>query len=261
MKMNANPFDLTGHNAIVTGGNGGIGLGMARALLAAGARVAIWGSNAEKTERARAELATACGDAKRVLSFVCDVGDEAQVEAAFAASAAALGRIDSCFANAGVSSKGTLLTEMSLDEFRRIQRINVEGVFLTFRAAARHMAAHGQGGSLVATASTAAVEGAARNSHYGASKGAVTSFARALAVELARHHIRVNSILPGWIVTEMTERSVNNEKFAAAVLPRIPARRWGTPGDFGAIAVYLAGAASAYTTGEQFVIDGGYTKF
>jgi len=255
------PFDLTGHGAVVTGGNGGIGLGMARALLAAGARVAIWGSNAEKTERARGQLAGECGDPARLFAFTCDVGDEAQVERTFAASATALGRVDSCFANAGVSSKGSMLTEMSLDEFRRVQRINVEGVFLTFRAAARHMAAHGQGGSLVATASTAAVEGAARNSHYGASKGAVTSFVRALAVELARHKIRVNSILPGWIVTEMTEKSVGNEKFAAAVLPRIPARRWGQPDDFGGIAVFLASAASAYTTGEQFLIDGGYTKF
>jgi NAD(P)-dependent dehydrogenase (short-subunit alcohol dehydrogenase family) len=151
--------------------------------------------------------------------------------------------------------------EMELEEFRRVQRVNVEGVFLTFRAAARHMAERGQGGSLVATASTAAIEGAARNSHYGASKGAVTSFVRALAVELARQRIRVNSILPGWIVTEMTEDSVRNKRFADAVLPRIPARRWGAIDDFGGIAVYLASEASAYTTGEQFVIDGGYTKF
>ncbi|MBP6900410.1 MAG: SDR family oxidoreductase [Burkholderiaceae bacterium] len=254
-------FDLSGHGAVVTGGNGGIGLGMARALLAQGAAVAIWGNRAEKTEAARAQLAAECGDAGRVHAFVCDVGDEAQVEATFAASVAALGRVDSCFANAGVSGKGTLLTEMSLDDFRRIQRVNVEGVFLTFRAAARHMAAHGQGGSLVATASTAALEGAARNSHYGASKGAVTSMVRALAVELARHRIRVNSVLPGWIVTEMTERSVGNDKFANAVMPRIPARRWGQGDDFGGIAVYLASSASSYATGEQFVIDGGYTKF
>jgi len=252
---------LSGRGAVITGGNGGIGLGMARALLAAGAKVAIWGSNADKTERARAQLAAECGDAARVHAFVCDVGDEAQVDASFAASAAALGRVDACFANAGVSSKGTPMTEMSLDEFRRVQRINVEGVFLTFRAAARHMAAHGQGGALVATASTAAIEGAARNSHYGASKGAVTAFVRALAVELARHKIRVNSILPGWIVTDMTQRAVNDEKFAGAVLPRIPARRWGGIDDFGGIAVYLASDASAYTSGEQFVIDGGYTKF
>ncbi|MDH4053739.1 MAG: SDR family oxidoreductase [Rubrivivax sp.] len=255
------PFDLSGRGAVVTGGNGGIGYGMARALLAAGAKVAIWGSNPDKTERAHAQLAAECGDAARVHAFVCDVGDETQVEVAFTASAMALGRVDACFANAGVSSKGTLMTEMTLEEFRRVQRVNVEGVFLTFRAAARHMAAHGQGGSLVATASTAAVEGAARNSHYGASKGAVTAYVRALAVELARNKIRVNSILPGWIVTEMTERSVANPKFADAVLPRIPARRWGTLDDFGGIAVYLASDAAAYTTGEQFIIDGGYTKF
>jgi NAD(P)-dependent dehydrogenase (short-subunit alcohol dehydrogenase family) len=255
------PFDLSGRGVVITGGNGGIGLGMARALLASGASVAIWGSNPGKTESARAQLATECGDASRVHAFLCDVGDESQVEAAFAASASALGRVHACFANAGVSSKGTVLTEMSLDEFRRVQRVNVEGVFLTFRAAARHMAEHGQGGSLVATASTAAVEGAARNSHYGASKGAVTAFVRALAVELARHQIRVNSILPGWIVTDMTDKSVHNPKFADAVLPRIPARRWGEIDDFGGIAVYLASDASAYATGEQFLIDGGYTKF
>ncbi len=256
-----NPFDLSGHGAVITGGNGGIGLGMARALLASGAKVAIWGSNPDKTERARAQLATECGEPSRVFAFVCDVGDEAQVDTSFAASVAALGRVDSCFANAGVSGKGSMVMEMTLDEFRRVQRINVEGVFLTFRAAARHMTAHGQGGSLVATASTAAVEGAARNSHYGASKGAVTAYVRALAVELARHKIRANSILPGWIVTDMTQKSVNNEKFASAVMPRIPARRWGEIDDFGGIAVYLASKASGYTTGEQFIIDGGYTKF
>ena len=255
------PFDLNGHGAVITGGNGGIGLGMARALLASGAQVAIWGSNPDKTEAARAGLAAACGDAGRVHAFICDVGDETQVDQAFAASVAALGRVDSCFANAGVSGKVNMLMDMSLDEFRRVQRINVDGVFLTLRAAARHMAAHGQGGSLVATASTAAVEGAARNSHYGASKGAVTAFIRALAVELARHKIRANSILPGWIATEMTDRSFNNPKFAEAVMPRIPTRRWGDIDDFGGIAVYLASRASAYTTGEQFLIDGGYTKF
>jgi NAD(P)-dependent dehydrogenase (short-subunit alcohol dehydrogenase family) len=154
-----------------------------------------------------------------------------------------------------------LLTEVSLEEFRRVQRVNVEGVFLTLRAAARHMAQHGRGGSLVATASTAAVAGAAHNSHYGASKGAVTAMVRALAVEPARHRIRVNSILPGWIETEMTQPSFSNARFAEAVLPRVPARRWGTIDDFGGIAVYLASAASSYATGEQFLIDGGCTKF
>ena len=249
------PFDLTGRCAVVTGGNGGIGYGMAEALIAAGARVAIWGSNPDKTAGARASLGA------NAEAFVCDVGNEEAVEKAFADSVAALGRVDACFANAGVSSKPTPLLDMTLAEFRRVQRVNVEGVFLTFRAAARHMAAHGQGGALVATASTAAIEGAARNSHYGASKGAVTSSVRALAVELARYRIRVNSILPGWIETEMTRRAFGDERFGKAVLPRIPARRWGTWNDFGGIAVYLASDASSYHTGEQFVIDGGYTKF
>lgn len=256
------PFDLSGRGIVVTGGNGGIGLGMARGLLAAGAAVAIWGSNGDKTRAAVQGLAAACGDPARVHGFTCDVGDEAQVAATFDASVAALGgRVHACFANAGVSSKGVPLVDMTLEEFRRVQRINVEGVFLTFRAAARHMAQHGQGGSLVATASTAAVEGAARNCHYGASKGAVTSMVRALAVELARHGIRVNSILPGWIATDMTDRAIHDERFAGAVLPRIPARRWGEADDFGGIAVYLASDASGYATGEQFLLDGGYTKF
>ena len=255
------PFDLSDHGVIITGGNGGIGLGMARALLAAGAKVAIWGSNPDKTERARARLADECGDAARVSAFVCDVGDEAQVDASFAASVTRLGRVDACFANAGVAGFHTPLAQMSLDEFRRVQRINVEGVFLTLRAAARHMIGHGQGGSLIATASTAALEGAAHNSHYGASKGAVTAFVRALAVELARHRIRVNAVLPGWVRTEMTDAVFDNPKFADAVLPRVPARRWGAADDFGGIAVYLASSASTYTSGEQFVIDGGYTKF
>jgi NAD(P)-dependent dehydrogenase (short-subunit alcohol dehydrogenase family) len=255
------PFDLRGHRAVITGGNGGIGLGMAKAMLASGATVSIWGSRTEKTEAARAQLEASCGDASRVHAMVCDVGDEAQVSETFAETAAALGGVDSCFANAGVIGHPSTVLEMDLEEFRRVQRVNVEGVFLTFRAAARYMVEQGTGGSLVATASTAALEGAARNSHYGASKGAVASYVRALAVELARYRIRVNSILPGWIATEMTEGSMNNPRFAEVVIPRIPARRWGDIDDFGGIAVYLASSASGYTTGEQFTIDGGYTKF
>ena len=115
--MLTNPFDLSGHGAVITGGHGGIGLGFARGLLAAGAQVAIWGSKPDKTAAAAAaSLAVECGDASRVHSIVCDVADERQVDAAFAASVAALGRVDSCFANAGVGGKGgTPLLEMTLE--------------------------------------------------------------------------------------------------------------------------------------------------
>ncbi len=252
------PFDLSGQTALITGGNGGIGLGMARGLLAAGATVMIWGTRPDKTEAA---VQTLRQTADRVHGMICDVGDEQAVIETLAATVKAIGPIHACFANAGVSSRPTPIQDMSLDDFQRVQRVNVEGVFHTFRALARHMIERGEGGSLIATASTAAIEGAARNSHYGASKGAVTAYVRALAVELARHGIRVNSILPGWIETEMTERAMGDTRFAQAVLPRIPARRWGNIDDFAGIAVYLMSTASSYTTGEQFVIDGGYTKF
>ncbi|MCW5752044.1 MAG: SDR family oxidoreductase [Alphaproteobacteria bacterium] len=252
------PFDLTGRTALVTGGNGGIGFGMAKALAEAGADVAIWGQNPEKTEAARQKLAAT---GRRIVALQCNVADEKAVEAAFTETVRQLGAVDACFANAGVSAKPTPLLDMTAEEWRRVLSVNLDGLFFTFRAAARHMSARGQGGTLVATASTAAIEGAARNSHYGASKGAVTSFVRALAVELARYRIRVNSILPGWIETEMTARAFGDEKFRGNVMPRIPARRWGTWDDFGGIAVYLASDASAYHTGEAIVIDGGYTKF
>jgi NAD(P)-dependent dehydrogenase (short-subunit alcohol dehydrogenase family) len=252
-------FDLSGRTAVITGGNGGIGLSMARGLLSAGARVAIWGSNAQKTEAARAQLSAQTGG--EVHALTCDVGDEPQVERAFAQSLERLGQVDGLFANAGVSGFGTPLIDMSLEEFRRVQRINLDGCFLCFRAAARHMVARGGGGVLVATASTAALEGAARNSHYGASKGAVTSMVRALAVELARHRIRVNSLIPGWIETEMTAAKFADSRFSGNVLPRIPARRWGAADDFAGIAVYLMSEASSYMTGEALVLDGGYTLF
>jgi NAD(P)-dependent dehydrogenase (short-subunit alcohol dehydrogenase family) len=117
------------------------------------------------------------------------------------------------------------------------------------------------GGSLIAVASTAGIEGAARNAAYGASKGAVLSMVRALAVELARYGIRANSIAPGWIATDMTQRMQDNPVFTEKVLPRVPMRRWGKPEDFGGIAVYLASDAAAYHTGDTFVIDGGYVIF
>ena len=257
------PFDLTGKVALVTGGNSGIGLGMATAMAEAGADIAIWGTNPAKNEAAKAALERT---GRKIHAQICDVGDEAEVEAAFAETLRVMGRVDGCFANAGISGgrSGPFL-ERTLEQFERIQRVNLTGAFLTFRAAARHMrdraAAGDKGGVLVATASVAAIEGAARNEHYGASKAGVTAMVRALAVELARHGIRANSILPGWIETDMTARSVADPKFSANVLPRVPMRRWGTGADFGGIAVYFLSDASSFHTGDTVVLDGGYTKF
>lgn len=253
------PFDLTGRVALITGGNSGIGLGMAEAIAQAGADIAIWGTNAEKNEAARAQLARS---GRRVLALNCDVGEEKAVESAFAETLAKLGRVDGCFANAGVSGRGLRsFLDMSTDEWHRVLRVNLDGAFYTFRAAARHMVERGDGGVLVGTASLAAIEGAARSEHYAATKGGMVSMCRALAVEFARHRIRAHSILPGWIETNMTANAIGNPKFHGNVMPRIPMRRWGEGADFGGIAVYLMSSASAYHTGDTFVIDGGYSLF
>lgn len=253
-------FDLTGKVALVTGGNGGIGLGMARAVAEAGADVAIWGTNAGKNAAAKAELEKT---GRRVLALQCDVADEKAVEGAFAETLNVLGRVDGCFANAGVAGLGKTasFTQMSADEWHRVLKVNLDGAFYTFRVATRHMVERGGGGVLVGTASLAAIEGAARNEHYAATKGGLISMIRALAVEFARHGVRANAILPGWIETDMTANAIGNEKFAGGVLPRIPMRRWGTGADFGGIAVYLMSSASAYHTGDTFLIDGGYALF
>jgi len=252
-------FDLTGRVALITGGNSGIGLGMAEALAQAGAGVCIWGTNEEKNRAARERLSAHGG---KSLALRCDVSDEAAVERAFADTLGAFGRVDACFVNAGVSGRGGAagFAQMSTAEWRRVLAVNLDGAFFTLRAAARHMTERG-GGSLVATASLAALEGAPRSEHYAASKGALLSVMRGLAVELARYQIRANTIVPGWIDTPMTEAALHGQAFGAKVLPRVPMRRWGVGADFGGIAVYLASDASAYHTGDTFVIDGGYAVF
>jgi NAD(P)-dependent dehydrogenase (short-subunit alcohol dehydrogenase family) len=252
------PFDLTGHVALVTGGNSGIGLGMAEALAASGADVAVWGTNEDKNRAASEKLSTY---GTKVVALRCDVGDEDQVEAAFTGTLEALGKVDSCFANAGIGGGAPSFEQFTLDSWRRVTRVNLDGVMLTFRAAVRHMKERGEGGSLAVTSSLSAVEGAARNQAYASTKGGVISMMKGLAVELARYGIRANSILPGWIETAMTEGAFGYEKFANNVMPRIPQRRWGQPEDFGGIAVYLASDASKYHTGDTFMIDGGYGIF
>ena len=256
-------FDLSGRVAVITGGNGGIGLGMADALAAAGCAVSIWGRNEAKNASALARLRR---HGQKIEARICDVSDRHAVEAAFKETLAHFGRVDACFANAGIGGGGRrAFVDRSEEEWRRMFAVNLESVFHLFQVAARHMTDRaGRGdafGRLVATSSMASLFGTARNEHYAATKAAINALVRALAVELARYGITANAILPGWIRSEMTAGIMANEKFVNNVTPRIPMRRFGEPEDFGGIAVYLVSKASSYHTAETFVIDGGYSAF
>lgn len=248
-------FDLTGRVALVTGGNSGIGLGMARGLHEAGATVCIWGTNEEKNAKAAVEIG------ERAHATRVDVADEAAVVEAMAQIVADHGRLDSCFANAGIEGGRKSLLKTTLDDFRRITRVNLDGAFVTMREAARQMVELGSGGSIVATSSLSVLFGQAGGYAYTASKGALVTMVKALAVELARHDIRANALLPGWTVSGVTEGAFGDQKFVDNVMPRMPVRRWGTGADFAGVAVYLASDASSFHTGDSILIDGGYAAF
>jgi NAD(P)-dependent dehydrogenase (short-subunit alcohol dehydrogenase family) len=243
--------------AVVTGGNGGIGLGMARALALAGADIAIWARNDRKNESARAELAAT---GRRVVALQCDVADEDQVIDATSRTVTSLGKIDAVFANAGVGGYAPFV-DMTLDEWRRVTSVNLDGAFLTLRETARHMVDRGEGGALVAVSSTSAIHGAPAMEHYAGSKAALIAIMRGLAVELARHGIRCNTILPGWTETDMLRPMAASEKFVTNTVSRTPVRRWGSPDDLGPAAVFLADPTVTFHTGDTLVVDGGYTIF
>jgi len=256
--MPKNLFDLTGKVALITGGNGGIGLGFAEGVAKQGADVCIWGRNAQKNSAVLAQLAEF---GTKVHPVCCDVTDEAAVEKAFAETLEVFGRVDSCFANAGVAKSGRF-EEFSTEDWRHVMDVNLDGLFYTLRCAAKHMKQRAEagdpGGRLIATSSLGALMGMARVEAYGASKGAVISMMQGLAVEYALWGVTANSILPGHIETAMTTDNYANEKFANAILPRIPARRWGDRSDFEGIAAYLMSDASSYHTGDSLLIDGGF---
>lgn len=256
--MTPNPFDLTGHVSVVTGGGSGIGLGMADGLARAGASVAILGRSPDRLETAAARLREHGGP---VLTLSCDVTDEAAVTATMARIRDEWGSLDSCFANAGVRGTFTPALDTSLAEFRSVTAVDLDGVFVTLREAARQMIAAGRGGSLVGISSLGAFQGMPRQPAYAASKAGVTALMDSLAVELARYGIRANTVAPGWFDTEMTAEGLADERFRSRVLPRVPARRWGSGDDVAGVAVYLASPASSYHTADVLRIDGGYLKF
>ncbi len=255
-------FDLTGRCAVVTGGGTGIGLAMAKGLASAGAAVSLWGRSEERL-RPGAEAIAAAGGTAHVQRV--DVSDEEQVREAFRVAVDLLGGVDVVVVNAEVAPPLAPLVDTSTETYRSTMATNLDGAFWTIREGARVMVDRARpersGGSIIGIASLAAVEGAGRNHAYGAAKAGLTALVRSSAVELARHGIRVNAVLPGWIATDMTARAQKSTGFADRVLPRVPAGRWGRPDDFSGVAVYLASDASSYQTGTTLVVDGGYSIF
>ncbi|MDB5972299.1 MAG: short-chain dehydrogenase/reductase [Hydrocarboniphaga sp.] len=255
-------FDLSGKVALVTGGNRGIGLGMAKALAEAGAEVAIWGSNPLRNVEAKSKLAALGLD---VHAQTVDVTKEDDVVAGIAEVLAVLGRLDCVFACAGISGKVQPFAAATTENLDDVFRVNINGTFWVFREACKAMIERAKagepGGSLVAISSLGAIDGMPRAQAYALSKGALPALMRAIAVEYARHGIRANTVMPGWIHTEMTEPLREGSAFRDRVEPRIPMRRWGTAADLAGIAVYLASDASAYHTADSFLIDGGYSVY
>jgi NAD(P)-dependent dehydrogenase (short-subunit alcohol dehydrogenase family) len=230
---------------------------MAKALVGAGAAVSLWGRDEERNAEAVAELESLGGRAHAVR---CDVADESQVVAAMEGTVASLGKVDSLVANAGIGGGGRFV-DLTLDEWRRVTAVDLDGAFLCLREAARHLVGRGEGGSLVVVSSVSTIHGAPGAQPYAASKAGLLAVVRGLAVELARHQIRVNAVLPGWIETEMTEPATANERFMEATLKRTPVRRWGTPDDLGPSAVFLCDPSLTFHTGDCLVVDGGYSIF
>ncbi len=251
-------IDLSGKVFVVTGGNGGIGLGMAEGIVMAGGSVVIWGRNETKNVDAIARLEELGGQAT---ALVCDVSDEEQVIETTRRSVEAYGRLDGLFANAGRGSTGTPFLELPLEEWRTVMATNLDGVFLSLREAAKVLVEQGEGGSLVAVSSTSAIHGAAGNEAYGTAKTALNGLVRALAVGLARYQIRVNSLLPGWTITDLASGGYQSDVFREATVKRTPVRRWADPTEFREVGAFLADPTQTYHTGQEVCVDGGYTVF
>jgi 2-deoxy-D-gluconate 3-dehydrogenase len=244
-------FDLTGRVAVVTGGNGGIGLGMARGLAGAGATVVLAGRNTAKGERAARELGGSCAFVK------ADVTRKADCEALVAETARRFGRLDILVNNAGTAIRKNP-QDYSEAEWHTVLDTNLTSAFLMSQAAYPEMLKAG-GGKVINIGSVMSLFGAPHAAPYAASKGGIMQFTKALATAWAKDNIQANAVLPGWIDTELTMGArAQVEGLNEAVLARTPAGRWGVPDDLSGIAVFLAAPASDFVTGTAIPCDGGY---
>lgn len=249
--------NLRGLTAVVTGGNNGIGRAMAVGMAKSGANVAIWARNPERNASAVAEIEA---EGVKSLAVPCDVTDEAAVAAAMEQTVAALGPLGCFVANAGIAEAAPI-TEMTLQTWRRVLRTNLDGGFLCTREAARRFVAQGTGGSIVVLSSTISRYGGAGQAAYATSKTGLLGLGRTLAVELARHRVRCNILIPGWTRTGMNTDLQADERFMKATMARTPTRRWADPEEFHKIAAFLADPSLTFHTGNEIVVDGGYTIF
>lgn len=248
-------FDLRGKVAIVTGGNGGIGLGMARGLADSGADIAVVGRNAAKSKTAVADLA---GRGVRAIAVTADVSNQYDVAAMVAQVSRELGRIDILINNAGMSiRKPPHLLE--LEEWREVIDTNLTSAFLCSKAAYPALKANG-GGKIINIGSMLSIFGASFAPAYAASKGGIVQYTRACARAWAPDNIQVNAILPGWIDTDLTRAARQQiDGLHDRVLARTPAGRWGDIDDFAGIATFLSSPASDFVTGTAIPVDGGYS--
>jgi len=246
-------FELQGKTALVTGGNGGIGLGMAKGLARAGAAVAIAGRDEKKNAAAVKELGAGA------ISIKVDLKDEKACRAAVDRAADKLGRLDILVNNAGVNVRKQP-QEYTLEEWRLVLDTNLTSAFVATQAAYPHFKRAGRG-KVVNIGSMMSIFGASFVAPYGASKGGIVQLTRALACAWAKDNIQVNAVLPGWIDTALTRRAREDVPgLHDRVLARTPAGRWGTPDDLAGIAVFLASGASDFVTGVAIPVDGGYAS-
>lgn len=248
-------FDLTGKVAIVTGGNGGLGIGMALGLARAGANVVVAGRDTAKTDQAVEQIQALGVDA---LGITVDVSQEAEVGRMVGQTVETLGSVDILVNNAGISVR-TQPQDLSADDWDRVVDINLKSVFLASKAAYPHMKAQG-GGKIINIGSMFSLFGSDWVSPYSASKGGVVQLTKSLAVAWAQDNIQVNAILPGWFMTGLTESIPERDPARYALInQRIPAKRWGNPEDLQGPVVFLAGSGSDYVTGAALTVDGGYS--